>query len=221
MGGGAPGGFGRSAAPGLPFAGIPSELQDGVDRLLQSEPEYPEPDLVFTQNGTEMEGRALTLWRLLMEYPGMLALAGLLVVIIAVVSQAGPKLTEIAINASVGSHKSFVLVALMAAAYLVSIVVTALSQRTQVRVTGRIAAWVMNDLRITIFTHLQRLSLGFFTEEKAGVIMSRMTSDIENLQQLLQDGLSQLAIQGLTMVVITVVLFTPNVDLAPLTVFSL
>ena len=219
MGGGAPGGFGRSAAPGLPFAGIPSELQDGVDRLLQSEPEYPEPDLVFTQNGTEMEGRALTLWRLLMEYPGMLALAGLLVVIIAVVSQAGPKLTEIAINASVGSHKSFVLVALMAAAYLVSIVVTALSQRTQVRVTGRIAAWVMNDLRITIFTHLQRLSLGFFTEEKAGVIMSRMTSDIENLQQLLQDGLSQLAIQGLTMVVITVVLFTTNVDLAAITVF--
>jgi ATP-binding cassette, subfamily B, bacterial len=219
MGGGAPGGFGRSAAPGLPFAGIPSELQDGVDRLLQSEPEYPEPDLVFTQNGTEMEGRALTLWRLLMEYPGMLALAGLLVVIIAVVSQAGPKLTEIAINASVGSHKSFVLVAIMAAAYLVSIVVTALSQRAQVRVTGRIAAWVMNDLRITIFTHLQRLSLGFFTEEKAGVIMSRMTSDIENLQQLLQDGLSQLAIQGLTMVVITVVLFTTNVDLAAITVF--
>ncbi len=219
MGGGAPGGFGRSAAPGLPFAGIPSELQDGVDRLLQSEPEYPEPDLLFTQNGTEMEGRALTLWRLLMEYPGMLALAGLLVVIIAVVSQAGPKLTEIAINASVGSHKSFVLVAIMAAAYLVSIVVTALSQRAQVRVTGRIAAWVMNDLRITIFTHLQRLSLGFFTEEKAGVIMSRMTSDIENLQQLLQDGLSQLAIQGLTMVVITVVLFTTNVDLAAITVF--
>ncbi|HEY2565640.1 MAG TPA: ABC transporter ATP-binding protein [Acidimicrobiales bacterium] len=219
MGGGAPGGFGRSAAPGLPFAGIPSELQDGVDRLLQSEPEYPEPDLVFTQNGTEMEGRSLTLWRLLMEYPGMLALAGLLVVVIAVVSQAGPKLTEIAINASVGSHKSFVLVAIMAAAYLVSIVATALSQRAQVRVTGRIAAWVMNDLRITIFTHLQRLSLGFFTEEKAGVIMSRMTSDIENLQQLLQDGLSQLAIQGLTMVVITVVLFTTNVELAAITVF--
>jgi hypothetical protein len=32
--GGAPGGFGRPAVPGLPFAGIPSELQGGVDRLL-------------------------------------------------------------------------------------------------------------------------------------------------------------------------------------------
>ncbi|HWF22348.1 MAG TPA: ABC transporter ATP-binding protein [Acidimicrobiales bacterium] len=219
MGGGAPGGFGRPAAPGLPFAGIPSELQGGVDRLLQSEPEHPEPDLVFTQNGTEMEGRRLTLWRLLMEYPGMLALAGLLVVVIAVISQTGPKITEIAINDGMYPHKNFALVAILAGVYLVFIVGTAVSQRAQVRVTGRIAAWVMNDLRITIFTHLQRLSLGFFTEEKAGVIMSRMTSDIENLQQLLQDGLSQLAIQGLTMVVITVVLFTTNVDLAAITVF--
>ena len=45
-----------------------------------------------------------------------------------------------------------------------------------------------------------------------------MTSDIENLQQLLQDGLSQLAIQALTMVVITVILFATNVQLALITV---
>ena len=48
--------------------------------------------------------------------------------------------------------------------------------------------------------------------------MSRMTSDIENLQQLLQDGLAQFAIQGLTMVVITVFLFATNVKLAAITV---
>ena len=43
--------------------------------------------------------------------------------------------------------------------------------------------------------------------------MTRMTSDIENLQQLLQDGLAQLAVQGLTMVVITIILFTMDVKL--------
>ena len=105
-----------------------------------------------------------------------------------------------------------------AIAYLVFVVITSLAQRFQVQVTGRLAAWVMNDLRVKVFAHLQRLSLGFFTEEKAGVVMSRMTSDIENLQQLLQDGLSQLAIQGLTMVVITAILFTINVELALITV---
>ena len=97
-------------------------------------------------------------------------------------------------------------------------VLTGLAQQLQVRATGRLAAWVMNDLRVRVFTHLQRLSLDFYTEEKAGVIMTRMTSDIENLQQLLQDGLAQFAVQGLTMVVITVALFTLNVRLALITV---
>jgi ATP-binding cassette subfamily B protein len=156
---------------------------------------------------------------LLTKYPGMLALAGVLVVVVAVAAQVGPTLTEYAINNGMTKgHFNFAVVVGAAIAYLFFVVVTALSQRFQVQVTGRLAAWVMNDLRVKIFAHLQRLSLGFFTEEKAGVVMSRMTSDIENLQQLLQDGLSQLAIQGLTMVVITVILFTINVQLALITV---
>ncbi len=220
MGGpGGPGGFGRPAAPGLPFAGIPSELQDGVDQLLAIEPEYPDPDIRFSQNGSEADLKRLSLWRLLVKYPGMLVLAGLLVVVISVASQIGPKLTEYAINNGMTpGHLNFGVVVAMAVAYAVFIVLTSLAQRFQVQVTGRLAAWVMNDLRVKVFAHLQRLSLGFFTEEKAGVVMSRMTSDIENLQQLLQDGLSQLAIQALTMVVITVILFATDVRLAFITV---
>ena len=217
--GGAPGGFGRPAAPGLPFSGIPSELQSGVDRLVASEPEYAEPDIVFEQNANDDELKRLTLGRLLTKYPGMLTLAGILVVVISVAGQVGPKLTEYAINNGMSpGHLDFRVVVTMAIAYLVFIGVTALAQGLQVKVTGRLAAWVMNDLRVKIFAHLQRLSLGFFTEEKAGVVMSRMTSDIENLQQLLQDGLSQLAIQGLTMVVITIILFATNAYLAFITV---
>ena len=217
--GGAPGGMGRPAAPGLPFAGIPSELQSGVDRLLASEPEYAAPDIVFEQNGSEADLRRLTLRRLLTKYPGMLALAGILIVFISIAAQTGPKLTEIAINDGMSpGHEHFALVAILAGVYLLFVAATALAQRFQVQVTGRLAAWVMNDLRVKVFAHLQRLSLGFFTEEKAGVVMSRMTSDIENLQQLLQDGLSQLAIQALTMVVITAILFTTDVRLAAITV---
>jgi ATP-binding cassette, subfamily B, bacterial len=216
---GGPGGAQASAASGLPFAGIPHELQDGVDKLLASEPDYPEPDIEFQQNSSEEELKRLSLSRLLTKYPGMLALAGVLVVVIAVASQVGPTLTEYAINnGMVKGHFNFAVVVGAAIAYLFFVVLTALSQRFQVQVTGRLAAWVMNDLRVKVFAHLQRLSLGFFTEEKAGVVMSRMTSDIENLQQLLQDGLSQLAIQGLTMVVITVILFATNVRLAFITV---
>jgi ATP-binding cassette subfamily B protein len=219
---GGPGGAQASAASGLPFAGIPHELQDGVDKLLATEPEYAEPDIVFSQNSSERELKRLSLWRLLTKYPGMLALAGVLVVVVAVAAQVGPSLTEYAINNGLTGppkgHFNFAVVVGAAIAYLVFVVITGLAQRFQVQVTGRLAAWVMNDLRVKVFAHLQRLSLGFFTEEKAGVVMSRMTSDIENLQQLLQDGLSQLAIQGLTMVVITAILFTINVQLAFITV---
>ena len=219
---GGPGGAQASAASGLPFAGIPHELQSGVDKLLATEPEYAEPDIVFSQTSSETELKRLSLWRLLTKYPGMLALAGVLVVVVAVASQVGPTLTEYAINNGMGgaphSHFDFAVVVGAAIAYLVFVAITALAQRFQVQVTGRLAAWVMNDLRVKVFAHLQRLSLGFFTEEKAGVVMSRMTSDIENLQQLLQDGLSQLAIQGLTMVVITAILFSTNVRLAFITV---
>jgi ATP-binding cassette subfamily B protein len=222
MGGGPPmggGGAAGAAQAGLPFGGIPPELQAGVDTLLAEEPDRGESDLEFTHQPTAHEKARLSLRGLLLEYPGMLLLALVLVGIIAVATQLGPKLTGIAIDDGMEpGHHNFALVVGIGIIYLISVIVSAAAQWGQVRVTGRLASWVMNDLRVTIFRHLQRLSLDFFTEEKAGVVMSRMTSDIENLQQLLQDGLAQFAIQGLTMVVIAVFLFTTNVRLAVITI---
>jgi ATP-binding cassette subfamily B protein len=216
IGGGGPPG---AAQPGLPFGGIPHELQSGVDLLLAEEPARGDSEITFTHQATDHEKRRLSLRGLLMEYPGMLGLAIALVAIISLATQLGPKLTGIAIDDGMSpGHEHFHLVVIIAAIYLASVAISAVAQWGQVRVTGRLASWVMNDLRTTIFRHLQRLSLDFFTEEKAGVVMSRMTSDIENLQQLLQDGLAQFAIQGLTMVVIAVFLFTTNVRLAFITV---
>ncbi len=215
-GGGRPGAPG---APGLPFGGIPSELQSGVDELLAEEPDHGEPDVVFSQQQGAKERRRLTLGGLLLEYPHMLVLSTVLVVATSVALQAGPLLTEWAIDGGMvpGHHHLHVVVEL-ALVYLGFVLFTAVTQRALVQVTGRLAAWVMNDLRVKVFSHLQRMSLDYFTDEKAGVIMTRMTSDIENLQQLLQDGLSQFAIQGLTMAVITIILFCTNVTLALITV---
>ncbi len=208
-----------AAANGLPFGGIPSELLDGVNRLLDEEPDHGSPDVDFTQRASQEEQRRVTIWSLLTRYPAMLVSSLLLVTTVSIFQQAGPLLTGIAVNRGMTApHKSFVVVTVIAGLFLLSIVITAVAQRAQVRVTGRLAAWVMNDLRVKVFTHLQRLSLDFFTEEKAGVVMSRMTSDIENLQQLLQDGMAQFAVQALTMVVITIVLFVINPALAAITV---
>jgi len=221
FGGGMFGGGGRPGAPGegLPFGGIPHELQAGVDALLADEPVHDEPLVVFSQQQSAKERQRLTLWHLLAEYPHLLVASGALVVVMSISLQAGPKLTELAIDKGmIPGHTHLGLVVVIAAIYLAFVAFTGVVQRAQVKVAGRLAAGVMNDLRVRVFTHLQRLSLDFFTAEKAGVVMTRMTSDIENLQQLLQDGLWQFAIQGLTMVIITIVLITINLELALITV---
>lgn len=217
--GGGPMFAGRSGTNGLPFGGIPSELMDEATKLLDTEPVHEPSHRVFSQRPSAEERRPLSLGRLVRAYPGYLVAGSLLVLLASLVLQAGPKITEYAINNGMvpGHHSSRVIV-VAAGLYLAIALASAVMQRLQVDVTGRLASRVMYDLRIRVFTHLQRLSLDFFTDEKAGVLMSRMTSDIENLQQLLQDGISQFATQGLTMIVITVVLFATNVTLAAWTI---
>ncbi len=85
-GGGRPG---APAAPGLPFGGIPPELQRGVDALLADEPDHGQPDVGFSQRPTAKEQRRLSLWTLLLEYPGMLVTSAVLVVTMSVALQAG------------------------------------------------------------------------------------------------------------------------------------
>ena len=226
MGWGGPGGgamFGPSASSasgraGLPFGGIPEELMDEATKILATEPTHPKSHIHFTQRPSEKEGERLTLPRLLRVYPKWLVAGSALVIIISLTLQAGPLLTEYAIRHGMESHKSLAVIVVCALLYLALALVSVYFQREQVEVTGKLSSRVMHDLRIRVFTQFQRLSLDFFTEEKAGVLMSRMTSDIENLQQLIQDGISQFALQGLTMIVITVILFLTNVELAAWTV---
>jgi len=210
-------GVAHSGSPsnGLPFAGIPSELADGVARTLAREPSHPDPDASFTHQPPA--SRRVSIGYLLSRHPRALIVAMALIVAETLSIQAGPLLTQIGIDSGIVARNAGMVV-LTAALYLACVFTTALTSRSRVRWTGRMAAWVMYDLRIRVFTQLQRLSLGYFTDEKAGVIMTRMTSDIENLQQLLQDGLAQFAIQGLTMIVVITVLFLDNARLATITV---
>ena len=223
--GGGGGMFGGGVATGLPFGGIPSELMPEATKLLAKEPPHPPSAISFTQRPSAKERERLTLPKLLRVYPGYVTSGSLLVIVISLVMQVGPLLTEFAINNGMGGtreplggHRSLTIIAVCALLYLASAFVSVFLQRMQVDVTGRLSSRVMHDLRIRVFTHFQRLSLDFFTDEKTGVLMSRMTSDVENLQQLIQDGISSFALQGLTMVVITIVLFSLNVTLATWTI---
>jgi ATP-binding cassette subfamily B protein len=218
-GGGAftgPNGSQQARGAGLPFAGIPEEMRAGVERALASEPDWPEPDdVTFTHRAVERPGVSLS--RMLGAQKRTLVYCALLVVVETVTLQAGPLMSQIGIDHGIiPKHWGVVLAASLAA--IVAVLITAVTSGLRVSTTGRLAAQVMSDLRIRIFAHLQRQSLDFYTDEKAGVIMTRMTSDVEALQQLLQDSLVQFAVQGLTMLVVTVVLFIYDVQLALITI---
>ncbi|BCY12840.1 ABC transporter ATP-binding protein [Actinoplanes sp. L3-i22] len=198
---------------GSPFAGIPPELAAGVARLESTEPAHPAPDEPFHQ---QPDNRELTLWALLVNRPAVLATAAVAVLAEALLLQAGPLLVQIGIDHGIVARDVPVLV-MAAVAFLAAVVLTAVASGVRIRQSGRLAAYVTRDLRVRVFSHLQRLSLDFYTREKAGVTMTRMTSDVEAIQQLLQEGFAQFLIQGLTMVVVTAVLVHYNVELAAIT----
>ncbi|MCP3911488.1 MAG: ABC transporter ATP-binding protein [Actinomycetia bacterium] len=203
-----------SAAAGLPFAGVPEELREKAEELLATEPEHPELHVEF--HAIDPDTRSFTLRTFLGPRKWAVALAALLVVVETVSLQLGPLLTGIAIDDGVRARDFGVVVGVFVA-YLVAIGVNGLSGFTRIRFSGRLAEDLIYDLRIRVFSHLQRLSLSFFTDEKAGRLMTRMTSDIEALTLLFQDVLVQLAVQGLTLVTVAVILFILDPVLAAIT----
>jgi len=217
--GGSVGGSPGNPGNGLPFAGIPSEMRKGVERLLESEPDLDGDARWETQESSfthRMSESGVSLRRMLRPHKRMLTLSALFIVIEAVCVQAGPFLSQMGIDDGITPH-DWTALAIIGTVAILAVVVSAVASGLRVGTTGRFASRVMFELRVRTFAHLQRLSLDYYTEEKAGVIMTRMTSDIESLQQLLQDGLPQFALQGLTMVIVTVVLFFYNVELALIT----
>jgi ATP-binding cassette, subfamily B, bacterial len=209
------GGPRTSAAAGLPFAGIPPELHDLAEKILATEPEHGEERVSFDR--IPSDGRPFTLRRFLAPHKWWLLGSFLFVVIETVASQAGPRLTAIAVDRGI-LRGNFGVIVVVAAVYLVTVLFATVAGRIRLAWTGRVGERLMFHLRVRIFTHLQRLGLDFYTREKAGRVMTRMTSDVEALHQLFNEGLVNLIVQALTLAVVAVVLFTMNVRLAVFTI---
>lgn len=209
------GGPRTSAQAGLPFAGIPPELQHLAEEILATEPDHPEEQVEFTR--IPPDDRRFTLGRFLAPHKWWLLGSLLFVVVETVALQAGPRLTGLGIDRGIAAGNVRALL-IIAAIYLVTVVFATIAGRIRLAWTGRVGERLMFDLRVRIFTHLQRLGLSFYTREKAGRIMTRMTSDVEALHQLFNEGLVNLFVQGLTLVVVAAVLFTMNFRLAAFTV---
>jgi ABC-type multidrug transport system fused ATPase/permease subunit len=84
-----------------------------------------------------------------------------------------------------------------------------------------LVSWVgqraLQDLRMRIFRHLQRMSVGFYSRNKAGVLMSRLTNDIQALDQLVTDGVVTLFSSTLTLIGTAAILVYLDAELALVT----
>jgi len=102
-------------------------------------------------------------------------------------------------------------------AFLVSAVVYAVASYAQTYLVGWVGQRALQDLRAQLFAHLQSLSISFYSRNRAGVIISRLTNDVEALDQLVEDGLATLIQSGLTLIGVVVILFVLDPHLALLT----
>jgi ATP-binding cassette, subfamily B, bacterial len=200
-----------NAAAGLPFAGVPEELRERAEAILATESDHPRPEIAF--DPVVRDHRRFGLRRLLAPRAGAVVVAVVLVIVETVTSLVGPLLFAIGIDRGVQAGDRGVLLA-VTAAYLGSIAVNVAAGRARIAFTGRLGEDLMYDLRVKVFGHFQRLSLDFFGREKSGVLLSRMTSDIDSLTALMQEGYVNLIVQGLTLALVAGILFTLNPLLA-------
>ncbi|MBP3035290.1 ABC transporter ATP-binding protein [Arthrobacter sp. zg-ZUI100] len=91
--------------------------------------------------------------------------------------------------------------------YLVAALLTAALTAGYVRATAMLSQVMLLDLRLRVFRHTQRLSLEFHEKYTSGRIISRQTSDLEALRELLDSGISSLASGALYMVFTAVSIF--------------
>ena len=201
---GAPTSMEANAAAGLPHADVPGDLREKVVKVLEHEPEHRIAAVPWRHD--EWDRRPFTLVRFLWPHRFRLAAAIVLVLVETVALQMGPVLTQVGIDDGVREGRSDVLVT-AAVVYVVSVFVAGALGRARVAYTGSLGERLNDRLRVRVFGHMQRQSIDYFNEEKAGVLITRMTSDIEALSVLFQEGVVNLLVQLFTLVVITGALF--------------
>jgi ATP-binding cassette, subfamily B, bacterial len=90
--------------------------------------------------------------------------------------------------------------------YVVVAILAYFTYRIQIALISRVGEEFLRGLRIRVFDHLQRLSMPFYDRSKAGVLVSRMTSDVDSLSELVQMGLTMFVSNALLLMISLVVL---------------
>jgi ABC-type multidrug transport system fused ATPase/permease subunit len=167
--------------------------------------------------GEDQRGRKLR-WMagLLRPYRGRVALTLIAILAATAAALAPPYLAGQAIDAGIVARDSDALTMIVAVFVGVAIVY-AVASYAQTYLVGWVGTRALQDLRERVFTHLQSMSIGFFTRRSPGVLVSRLTNDIEALNQLVTSGVVTLLSSGLTLVGVVAIMLVLDLKLALVT----
>jgi ATP-binding cassette subfamily B protein len=153
---------------------------------------------------------------LLRPYRGRVALTILAMLAATGAGLAPPYLAGRAIDSGIVTGDVSALDWIVAAFVLVAAVYAG-ATFAQTYLVGWVGTRALQDLRERVFSHLQEMSIGFFTRRSPGVLISRMTNDIEALNQLVTSGVVTLFSSSLTLIGVVVILLALDVKLALVT----
>jgi ATP-binding cassette, subfamily B, multidrug efflux pump len=149
----------------------------------------------------------------LRPYRWRVVLAIALLVTGALVELVGPYLTKVALDTAIPNADT-TLLALLASAFLGSLLLAFALEAAQTLVTTGLGQRVMADLREEIFAHLQRIDLPYYDRNPVGRLMTRVTSDVEALNELFSSGVVAVFGDLFTLFFILGALFLLDAELA-------
>jgi ATP-binding cassette, subfamily B, bacterial len=161
-------------------------------------------------------GRLRHLASLLRPYRARVALMFVALLLATAAALAPPYLAGRAIDDGI-RHEDLTALPITVIVFVVAALINWVATYAQTFLINWVGQRALQDLRIELFQHLQRLSIGFYSRNKAGVLISRITNDVQALDQLVTDGISTLFSATLTLVGTAVILVLLDAELAMIT----
>jgi ATP-binding cassette subfamily B protein len=153
---------------------------------------------------------------LLGPYRSRIALMAFAVIAASAASLAPPYLAGRAIDSGIVAGDTTAL-AWIVAVFVLATALYAGASYLQTYLVGWVGVRMLQDLREEVFRHVQKMSVGFFTRNRPGTLISRMTNDIEALNQLISDGIVTLFSNMLTLFGVVAILLLLDWRLALIT----
>jgi ATP-binding cassette, subfamily B, multidrug efflux pump len=153
-------------------------------------------------------------------YRWSLAAAVLLLLFAALSELAPPLLIQAALDGPIAAGDAGGLLPIFAL-YLTALISTFLTRYSHTYLINRVGQQVMRDLRVRIFSHIQQLSLSFFDRNPVGRLVTRVTNDVDALNEFLTQGLVMILADLVTLIGVIVIMFSLNWRLALISLATL